>query len=118
LDVSDCGDWEDVQIELGLLQERLTPPPPNLLDRMIEKDYADDPVVAARIRKIFSDPELLTRLLSTDLPRRAPAEPDGPRQRLAPHAKGAAAPAKDSGASAAARRKMARRSRKKNRKRR
>jgi hypothetical protein len=34
-----CGDWEDVQIELGLLDSRITPPP--------HRTFAGFPVVAA-----------------------------------------------------------------------
>lgn len=31
IDVSICGDWEDFQVGVGLLKERLSPPPTNLL---------------------------------------------------------------------------------------
>lgn len=117
LDVSTCGDWEDVQVELGLLDERLTPQL-TLLDRMIERDYADDPVGAARMRKLFDDPEVLAELLAAELARTSPGELAAvryapPRDLREPNP----AP-KRSGASAAARRKMAKQSRKKNRKRR
>jgi hypothetical protein len=118
LDASACGDWEDVQIELGLLQERLTPPPPNLLDRMIEKDYADDPVGAARMRKIFGDPELLAAVLAAELVRSGPAELASLRHAPPRGARESAPAPKRAGTSAAARRKMARQSRRKNRKRR
>lgn len=119
LDVSDCGDWEDVQIELGLLQERLTPPPPSILDRMIEKDYADDPEGAARMRKIYSDPEVLAELLTTWVVRTGSGELvtvryAPPRDFTEPDR----APKRPGASAAAARRKMARQSRKKNRKRR
>lgn len=116
LEVDACGDWEDVRVELGLLEERLTPPPPSLLDRLIEKDYADDPAGAARMRKIFDDPVLLAELLATKI------LPTGPGQLAAvpyapPHdLREPGPPAKRSGASAGAKRKMARQSRKKNRK--
>ncbi len=117
LDASACGDWEDVQVELGLLEERLTPPPPSLLDRMIERDYADDPEGAARMRMLFGDPVLLAAALA-DFGRTGPGELAAVRD-APPRDPGEFAPApKRSGASAAARRKMARQSRRKNRKRR
>jgi len=57
-----------VQVELGLVEERLTPPP-SLLDLLIEKDYADDPAGAAGMRGIFEDPEALAELLAADVAR-------------------------------------------------
>ena len=34
VDESVCGDWQDVQVELGLLSGRLTPKPPPLFERL------------------------------------------------------------------------------------
>ena len=41
VDESVCGDWEDVQVELGLLPERLTPRPPPLFERLAARARAE-----------------------------------------------------------------------------
>ena len=45
VDLSVSGDWEDVQVQMGLLEERLTPPPPGSLNAA---DWAFAPQPARR----------------------------------------------------------------------
>lgn len=115
LNESDCGDWEDVQVELGLLEERITPRPPSLLEEMIFREYNENPEAGAGIRAPFGDPMLLADELSRMGHDRRDLQPR-PRSRAETAALRSSSGGKRSGA-AAAKRKMANASRKQNRRR-
>lgn len=51
------GDWEDVQIELGLLHERITPPPDNRALMAAQMGFDPDELLARITQKVGSIPE-------------------------------------------------------------
>ena len=99
------GDWEDVQVLLGLLTERLTPPSPyNLMQRIQMREAAKE--AARKAATVISRTEIERPLALDD-----DEEPDEPG------ATGPAAERRKEAGKAKSKRKMAAQSRRKNKKR-